>query len=122
VTASAAYYAVRAVTDPTIPPNAGSYRPIEIVAPEGTVVNPLPPAAVVGGNLETSQRIVDVILGALAEARPERAMAACQGTMNNLAIGGVDRGAVDPTPSTRRSPAAAARGRTRTASTAFTPT
>jgi N-methylhydantoinase B len=90
VTASAAYYAVRAVTDPTIPPNAGSYRPIEIVAPEGTVVNPLPPAAVVGGNLETSQRIVDVILGALAEAKPERAMAACQGTMNNLAIGGVD--------------------------------
>ncbi len=90
VTASAAYYAVRAATDPTIPPNAGSYRPIEIIAPSGSIVNPLLPAAVVGGNLETSQRIVDVILGALAEARPERAIAACQGTMNNLAIGGVD--------------------------------
>ncbi|MCX6094416.1 MAG: hydantoinase B/oxoprolinase family protein [Candidatus Bipolaricaulota bacterium] len=90
VTASATYYAVRAATDPTIPPNAGSYRPIEIVAPAGTVVNPLPPAAVVGGNLETSQRIVDVVLGALAEARPDRAIAACQGTMNNVAIGGVD--------------------------------
>ena len=90
VTASAVYYALRAVTDPTIPPNAGCYRPIELLAPEGTIVNPRPPAPVVGGNLETSQRIVDVVLGALAELIPERVPAASQGTMNNVAIGGTD--------------------------------
>ncbi len=90
VTASAVYYTVRAVTDPTIPPNAGGYRPIAIRAPEGSLVNPRPPAAVGGGNLETSQRIVDVLLGALAQLAPERVVAAGQGTMNNVAIGGVD--------------------------------
>jgi len=90
VTTSATYYAVRCVTDPEIPPNAGSYRPIEINAPAGTVVNAEPPAAVVGGNLEVSQRVVDVLFGALAEAVPERVAAAGQGTMNNLTLGGVD--------------------------------
>jgi len=90
VTASATYFAIRAFTDPEIPSNAGCYRPIELVAPQGSVVHALPPAAVVGGNLETSQRIVDVILGALGKLAPERAIAACQGSMNNVAIGGVD--------------------------------
>ncbi|QLG29464.1 hydantoinase B/oxoprolinase family protein [Halorarum halophilum] len=90
VTASATYYAVRCVTDPDIPPNHGCYRPIEIHAPEGTIVNPDPPAAVVGGNLETSQRITDAVLGALAEADPEAVVAACQGTMNNVTFGGTD--------------------------------
>ena len=90
VTASATYYAVRCVTDPDIPPNHGCYRPIEVVAPEGTVVNPEPPAAVVGGNLETSQRVTDAVLGALAEADPEGVVAACQGTMNNVTLGGTD--------------------------------
>ena len=90
VTASATYYAVRAVTDPDIPPNAGCYRPIDIDAPSGTVVNPDPPAAVVGGNLETSQRVTDVVLGAFARAVPERAVAGCQGTMNNVTFGGAD--------------------------------
>ena len=90
VTTSATYYAVRAMTDPGIPPNAGCYRPIEINAPIGSIVNPRPPAPVVGGNLETSQRIVDVILGALGRIAPDRAIAACQGSMNNLAIGGTD--------------------------------
>ena len=90
VTASAVYFAVRALTDPEIPPNAGCYRPVEVIAPEGTVVNALPPAPVVGGNLETAQRIVDVILGAFAKIAPERIIAACQGTMNNVAIGGHD--------------------------------
>ena len=90
VTASATYYAIRAFTDPEIPPNSGCYRPIEITAPEGSIVNACLPAPVVGGNLETSQRIVDVILGALGKLMPERAMAACQGSMNNLAIGGID--------------------------------
>ncbi len=90
VTTSATYYAVRAMTDPEIPPNAGCYRPIAIDAPLGSVVNPEPPAPVVGGNLETSQRVVDVVLGALGRLVPERAIAACQGSMNNLAIGGTD--------------------------------
>ncbi|WP_331233376.1 hydantoinase B/oxoprolinase family protein [Natronorarus salvus] len=90
VTASATYYAVRCVTDPDIPPNDGAYRPVKIDAPEGTVVNASLPAAVVGGNLEVSQRVTDVILGALAEAAPERAIGACQGTMNNVTFGGTD--------------------------------
>jgi len=90
VTASATYYTLRCLTDPEIPPNAGCYRPIEIRAPEGTIVNAKPPAAVVGGNLETSQRVVDVLLKALAPAAPEKAIAACQGTMNSLTIGGVN--------------------------------
>ncbi|MFB6185401.1 MAG: hydantoinase B/oxoprolinase family protein, partial [Halobacteriaceae archaeon] len=77
-------------TDPDIPPNHGCYRPIEIEAPTGTLVNPNPPAAVVGGNLETSQRITDVVLGAFAQQIPERVMAAGQGTMNNITFGGTD--------------------------------
>jgi N-methylhydantoinase B len=90
VTASAVYYTVRAFTDPDIPPNAGCYRSIEVIAPAGSVVNARAPAAVVGGNLETSQRIVDVLIGALAQALPGRGIAGCQGTMNNLTLGGVD--------------------------------
>jgi len=90
VTASATYYALRALTDPDIPPNDGCYRPIKIVAPEGSVVNARPPAAVVGGNLETSQRIVDVLIGAMAQAVPEKVIGACQGTMNSVTLGGID--------------------------------
>lgn len=90
VTASATYYAVRCVTDPDIPPNHGCYRPIDIEAPDGTIVNPDPPAAVVGGNLETSQRVTDVVLGALSQAVPDRVTAAGQGTMNNVTFGGTD--------------------------------
>ncbi|MXR39959.1 hydantoinase B/oxoprolinase family protein [Halobaculum sp. WSA2] len=98
VTASATYYAVRCVTDPDIPPNHGCYRPIEVVAPDGTIVNPRPPAAVVGGNLETSQRVTDVVLGALAGAAPEAVAAAGQGTMNNVTLGGTDSRGDEPTP------------------------
>lgn len=90
VTASATYYAIRCVTDPDIPPNHGCYRPIDIHAPERTIINASPPAAVVGGNLETSQRVTDVILGALAEATPDRVLAGSQGTMNNVTFGGND--------------------------------
>ncbi|WP_435347404.1 hydantoinase B/oxoprolinase family protein [Haloarchaeobius sp. HRN-SO-5] len=90
VTASATYYSVRCVTDPDIPPNHGCYRPIEVKAPEGSIVNPEPPAAVVGGNLETSQRVTDVVLGAFAQQAPERVTAAGQGTMNNVTFGGTD--------------------------------
>ena len=90
VTVSATYYAVRCVTDPEIPPNHGCYRPMTVETPAGSVVDPEPPAAVVGGNLETSQRVTDAVLGAFAEAVPDRVVAACQGTMNNVTFGGTD--------------------------------
>ncbi len=90
VTASATYYAIRCLTDPDIPPNAGCYRPIEIETPSASIVDAKPPAAVVGGNLEVSQRITDAILGAIGDVLPERSIAACQGTMNNLTFGGTD--------------------------------
>ncbi len=88
VARSAVYFAVRSVTDPDVPPNAGCYAPIDVYAPAGTVLNPEPPAAVVGGNVETSQRVADVVFRALAEAVPDRVPAAGQGTMNNLVVGG----------------------------------
>jgi N-methylhydantoinase B len=87
VTRSCLYYAVRVATDPTIPANGGCYRPLRLVAPPGSLVNALPPAAVAAGNVETSQRIADVLLGALAQAAPDRVPAASQGTMNNILAG-----------------------------------
>jgi N-methylhydantoinase B len=87
VTRSCLYYAVRVATDPTIPANGGSYRPISLDVTPGTIVDALPPAAVAAGNVETSQRIADVLLGALAQAAPDRVPAASQGTMNNVLIG-----------------------------------
>lgn len=87
VTRSCLYYAVRVATDPTIPANGGCYRMLELRTPPGSLVSALPPAAVAAGNVETSQRIADVLLGALAEAAPERVPAASQGTMNNCLIG-----------------------------------
>jgi N-methylhydantoinase B len=90
VTRSCLYFAVRVATDPTIPANGGCYRPLLLVAPSGTLVNPDPPAAVAAGNVETSQRIADVLLGALALAAPERIPAASQGTMNNVLVGSED--------------------------------
>ncbi len=90
VTRSCLYYAVRVATDPTIPANGGCYRPLELSAPTGSLVNALAPAAVAAGNVETCQRIADVLLGALASAAPGRVPAASQGTMNNVLIGGDD--------------------------------
>jgi len=90
VTTSATYYALRAVTDPDIPPNEGCYRPFSVTAPEGTVVNARKPAAVVGGNLETSQRVVDVVLGAMAEGDVRPIAAAANGSMNNVTFGSAD--------------------------------
>jgi N-methylhydantoinase B len=72
------------------PANAGCFRPVTFTLPEASVVNANPPRAVAAGNVETSQRIVDVVLGALARAVPELIPAASQGTMNNVAIGGWD--------------------------------
>ncbi len=90
VTLSAVYYVVRCVTDPSIPANAGCFKPIEVKAPSGTIVNAEPPAPVAGGNVETSTRVVDVTLKAFSNIIPERVCASCQGTMNNVTIGGVD--------------------------------
>jgi N-methylhydantoinase B len=90
VATSAVYFVVRCVTDPEIPPNAGCHAPVTVEAPRGSLLNPEPPAAVVGGNVETSQRVTDVVFAALAEAAPERVPARGQGTMNNLTIGARD--------------------------------
>ena len=90
ITLSAVFYAFRCIAGADVPANAGCLEPIRVVAPEGTVVNAKFPAAVAGGNVETSQRIVDVLLGALAQACPDQIPAASSGTMNNLTIGGYD--------------------------------
>jgi N-methylhydantoinase B len=90
VTLSGAYYAIRAVTDPRIPMNDGSFRPIEVSVPEGTLLNPRRPAAVSGGNVETSMRNADLVLGALAKLAPGRVPAQSGGSMNNVMIGGLD--------------------------------
>ncbi|MCG3207952.1 MAG: Acetophenone carboxylase delta subunit [Anaerolineae bacterium] len=90
VTLSATLYVFRALIGLDIPANSGCLAPITVIAPEGSVVNARPPAAVAGGNVETSQRITDVLLGALAQAAPRRVPAASQGTMNNVVIGGWD--------------------------------
>ncbi|HYL96990.1 MAG TPA: hydantoinase B/oxoprolinase family protein, partial [Terriglobales bacterium] len=84
------FYVFRCLLTEDVPATAGLMRAIEVIAPRGTVVNARPPAAVAGGNVETSQRIVDVLLRALAEAIPHRIPAAASGTMNNLTIGGMD--------------------------------
>jgi N-methylhydantoinase B len=90
ITFSACFYVFRCLLAEDVPAAAGLMRPIKVIAPEGTVVNARPPAAVAGGNVETSQRIVDVVLRALALAIPDHVPAAASGTMNNLTIGGID--------------------------------
>lgn len=90
ITLSATLYVFRCLVRGDVPYNAGLIRPIRLIAPEGTVVNARPPAAVAGGNVETSQRITDVLLGALAQAVPDRIPAASSGTMNNITFGGLD--------------------------------
>jgi len=86
VTKSAAFFAVRVLTDPDAPPCAGAYRPIEVIAPEGCLLNARFPAAVAAGNVETSSRVADLTIAALAGARPVPAQG--QGTMNNLTLAG----------------------------------
>lgn len=90
ITLSAVYYVFRCLLEDSIPNNAGILRPLTIIAPKKSVVNAEYPAPVAGGNVETSQRIVDVLLGALSHAIPDLIPAASQGTMNNLTIGGID--------------------------------
>jgi 5-oxoprolinase (ATP-hydrolysing) len=81
VTKAAVLYVFRCLVDSDIPMNAGCLKPLEIIVPDGTLLNPHPPAAVAGGNVETSQAVVDALFGALD------VMAAAQGTMNNLTFG-----------------------------------
>lgn len=88
VTASACYYVVLCLLKEDVPVNAGCFLPIHVMAPKDTLVHASRPAPVAGGNVETSQRITDVVLGALAQALPEQIPAASQGTMNNVTIGG----------------------------------
>jgi N-methylhydantoinase B len=91
ITTSAVFYVFRCLLGENVPACAGLMEPIEVHAPAGSVVNAQPPAAVAAGNVETSQRIVDVLLRALAQALPHRIPAASSGTMNNLSFGGIDR-------------------------------
>jgi N-methylhydantoinase B len=90
ITESAVFYVLRCLLDEQVPATSGLMRPIRVIAPEGTIVNARAPRAVAGGNVETSQRIVDTLLRALAQAIPRKIPAASQGTMNNLTFGGVD--------------------------------
>jgi len=95
ITQSATWYAVRCVAGAEVtgvPVNSGSFAPVEVVVPRGSLLDADPPHAVAGGNVETSQRIVDAVLGALAQALPELVPAASQGTMNNITVGGYDTG------------------------------
>jgi N-methylhydantoinase B len=90
ITLSATMYCFRVIVPFAVPSNWGTIQPLTVIAPEGSLVNAKAPAAMAGGNVETSQRIVDVVLGALAQALPDRIPAASYGTMSNLTIGGVD--------------------------------
>lgn len=85
---SAVWYCVRLLSSSELPVNHGCFQPVKIRVPPGSVLNPDFPAAVAIGNVETSQRIVDTVLGALARALPQRIPAASQGTMNNVTLGG----------------------------------
>lgn len=87
VTAAAVFYVFRCLMPPQTPASAGAFRPIRIVAPPGTLINASPPAAVAAGNVETSTRIVDAVIGALQQALPAVMPAASHGSMNNIALG-----------------------------------
>ena len=88
ITLSAVYYAFRCLLPEEAPTNEGCFRPIEVITRKGSILDAEFPFSVAGGNVETSQRVVDVVLGALSKALPEHIPAASQGTMNNLAVGG----------------------------------
>jgi N-methylhydantoinase B len=96
ITLSACFYVLRCLLGENAPPTAGILRPLTLHTPRGSIVDAQPPAAVAGGNVETSQRIVDVLLRALAQAIPERVPAASAGTMSNLTIGGIDPRSGEP--------------------------
>jgi len=85
-----AYYVVKCLVDPGLPPNSGAHRPIHVSVPEGSLLHANFPASTVHSNIVTTQRIVDVMTGALLQAVPERLTAACSGTENMVIIGGLD--------------------------------
>lgn len=89
---SATWYCVRLLAEDDVPVNHGCFAPVTVIAPQGSVLNPYFPAAVSAGNTETGQRVVDVVLGALAQALPDIIPAASQGTMNNFTVGGFQKG------------------------------
>ncbi len=91
ITVSAVLYVLRCLMTDDIPMNAGLLRPVQVLTRPGSILDAVFPAAVAGGNVETSQRIVDVVLGALAAALPGKIPAASQGTMNNVTLGGFDQ-------------------------------
>ncbi len=90
ITLSATFYAMKCLATSAVPANEGLLRPVRLIAPAGSIVNALAPAAVAGGNVETSQRIVDVLFRALAKAAPDQIPAASSGSMSNLTVGGYD--------------------------------
>jgi len=90
MTHSAVFFAVKVLTDPSIPTNAGTFRPVDIRIPEGSFLNAQRPAAVCAGNTETTQRVVDAVLRVFAQLAPDRIPAASQGTMNLISVGGRD--------------------------------
>ena len=90
MTYSASFFAIKVLTDPEVPVNAGTFRAVELRLPEGSFLASRPPAAVCAGNTETTQRIADTVLKACAQFAPDRVPAASQGTMNTIAIGGRD--------------------------------
>jgi N-methylhydantoinase B len=99
ITYSACFYVFRCLAAAEVPAAAGLMRAIRVIVPRGTIVNAVLPAAVAGGNVETSQRVVDALLRAMAKALPDRIPAAASGTMNNLTIGGMDdRDPANPRP------------------------
>ncbi len=89
---SATWYCIRLLATEDVPVNHGCFEPVRVIIPPGSLLNPAFPAAVAVGNTETGQRVVDVVLGALSLALPERIPAASQGTMNNVTIGGTHNG------------------------------
>ena len=90
MTHSASFFAIKILTDATIPANAGILRPVEIKIPAGSFLDAQPPAAVCAGNTETTQRVADTVLKAFAQFAPNRIPAASQGTMNLIGVGGID--------------------------------
>jgi N-methylhydantoinase B len=90
ITESATWYVVRCIVDDEVPVNSGTFAPVTVIVPHSSILDADPPHAVAGGNVETSQRVVDALLGALSQALPDLIPAASQGTMNNVAIGGYD--------------------------------
>jgi N-methylhydantoinase B len=90
ITESATWYVARCVAGADVPVNSGTFAPVRVVVPQGSLLDADPPHAVAGGNVETSQRVVDAVLGALATALPDLIPAASLGTMNNVTVGGYD--------------------------------